>query len=145
VKVKIIPFHFFSLLDEVDIKILCLSARTDIKSLQSLINISKSSLYRRLARLRRLGFGGEGVYIASVLTDHSVKLLERPALVVTSRGCVHVPPHCDLNCPRCPLYAQHASLFTELRICNCLWPRDVLRALVEIVLERLGGSFEIEL
>ncbi len=144
-KVRIIPYSFFLLLDEVDVKILCSSVHASAGSLPSLTSLSKSAVYRRLTRLRKLGFRGEGVYIASISTDHNVQLLERPALVVTSRGCVYVPPSCNLNCPSCPLYGLHTRVFTELQICNCLWPRDVLRALVEKVLEKLGRGFEVEI
>ena len=146
-KIKLLPLQVFSLLDEVDQKLLCLSARAEAKSLPFLTGLSKSAVYRRLARLRKLGFNGEGVYLPFIFTDHTLKLLEKPVLVITREGCVYIPDNCEFACDRCPLHSQHMRVLAKAlsNVCNCLWPPDIVKALEKKILERLGRGFEVEL
>lgn len=146
-KVKFLPLQVFSLLDEVDQRLLCLSARAEAKSLPFLTGLSKSAVYRRLARLRSLGFDGEGVYLPFASTDHTLKLLEKPILVISREGCVHIPDNCNFRCHSCPLYGQHMRVLAKALpdVCSCLWPPDIVKALEKRILERLGSGFEVEL
>ena len=109
-KVKLLPLQVFSLIDEVDRRLLCLSARVAAKSLPFLTGLSKSAVYRRLARLRALGFDEEGVYLPFTSTDHTLKLLEKPILVISREGCVYIPDNCDFRCHSCPLYGDRKSV-----------------------------------
>jgi DNA-binding Lrp family transcriptional regulator len=146
-RIKYVPAHVFSLLDETDRRILCLSARADARSLPFLTGLSKSAVYRRLARLRRLGFDGEGVYLPFASTDHTLELLEKPILVISREGCVYIPDNCGFTCDRCPLYGQHMRVLARAlsNVCNCLWPPDMVKALEKRILEHLGRGFEVEL
>jgi hypothetical protein len=146
VKVKLLPLQVFSLLDEVDQRLLCLSARAEAKSLPFLTGLSKSAVYRRLVRLRSLGFDGEGVYLPFASTDHTLKLLEEPILVMSREGCVYIPDNCEFTCDSCPLYSQHMRVSAKALpdVCSCLWPPDTVKALERRILERLGRGFEVE-
>jgi hypothetical protein len=147
VKVKLLPLQVFSLLDEIDQRLLCLSARAEAKSLPFLTGLSKSAVYRRLARLKRLGFDGEGVYLPFASTNHTLKLLEKPILVISREECVYIPDNCDFQCHSYPLYDQHMRALTKALpdVCSCLWLPDIVKALERRILERLGRGFEVEL
>lgn len=145
-RVKFLPFSsFLPLEDHMNRQLLCLYMKAGVKGVEFLAGVPRSTAYRRLARLKSLGFDGEGLYVPIVAEDHTVKFLKRPLFLLSAHGCVYIPADCKADCLNCRYYPTHSRLINSLFSTPHLWPIDALDAIVEEAVKKLSTGIEMRL
>jgi len=141
---KFLPRTSFSLEKE-DVTVLCLLAKgLGAKQISFVTGLSLSAVYRRMNRLRGLGFDGPGVYIPIEAVDGHIRVLARPLVVIGAGHCAYVPDDCDNDCLRCPYYSTHLSALVKVVGRNFLTPAHAAEYLVELAKRALRRGWELQ-
>jgi len=140
---KFLPLASFSLEKE-DVTVLCLLAKgLGAKQMSFVTSLSLSAVYRRMNRLRGLGFDGPGVYIPIEAVDGHIRILARPLVIVGEGHCAYVPDDCGNDCLRCPYYSTHLGALVKVVGRNFLTSAHAAEYLVELAKRALRRGWEL--
>jgi hypothetical protein len=144
--IKLIPVSILNSLSREDVNLLCLFLKLKPKQISFVLNMPVSTVYRRLERLSKMGFGEPCIYLPISTEDGTIKLLRRPILVLTEEHCVYIPERCESDCLNCPYYSVHLNGLSKLGVIDGLYatPQEWADALVEKVKRRLAGGFRLD-
>lgn len=147
-RVKIVPRGVLAAVAQEE-RILCLYARgLGARQISFITGLPLSTVYRKIAKLKKLGVLQPGIYIAGEAHDGLVKILGKPVLLLAEDYCAYIPERCQYDsCMSCPHYVAHLKALHAMGLAEGQYaePRHLVEELVERVKKAVGDGFWVEL
>lgn len=147
-RVKLVPRQILAVAEQ-EHRLLCLHARgLGPRQISFLTGLPLSTVYRKLAKLEKLGMSHPGIYVAAEMGDGNLGILERPVLIITENYCAYFPESCEYDsCLKCPQYAFHLKALHAMGLVEGQYaePRHLVNELVARVKEAVSRGVWVEL